>query len=179
MTRTIPKGLILLCSLLALGCAGTQPQLKPEVALTLVSHAPEPALAGAPALMKGPLAGASALTEAASVPELAITEPVDRKDVGTGRAQVGRASYYHSFFDGRTTANGETFSNQAMTAAHRTLEFGTRVLVTNLMNSKSVVVTINDRGPYVSGRIIDLSRRAASKLGFVQHGLARVKVQVL
>jgi len=66
-----------------------------------------------------------------------------------------------------------------LTAAHRTLEFGTRVRVTNLANLKSVVVTINDRGPYVSGRIIDLSRRAASALGFLRDGVTRVRVEPL
>ena len=66
-----------------------------------------------------------------------------------------------------------------MTAASRTLDFGTRVRVTNLVNSKSVVVTINDRGPYVTGRIIDLSRRAASRLGFVEEGLTRVRIDPL
>lgn len=77
------------------------------------------------------------------------------------------------------TANGETFSSQLLTAASRTLDFGTRVRVTNLSNLKSVVVTINDRGPYVNGRIIDLSRRAASVLGFVRDGVARVRVEPL
>ena len=92
---------------------------------------------------------------------------------------IGTASYYHSFFEGRTTANGQKFSNELMTAASRTLDFGTRVRVTNLVNSKSVVVTINDRGPYVTGRIIDLSRRAASRLGFVEEGLTRVRIDPL
>ena len=104
--------------------------------------------------------------------------PVERKD-DSGRSQVGTASYYHDFFEGRTTANGQRFSNRAMTAASRTLDFGTRVRVTNLVNLKSVVVTINDRGPYVDGRIIDLSRRAASTLGFVHQGVARVRIDLL
>jgi len=92
-------------------------------------------------------------------------------------AQVGCASYYHPSLDGLKTANGDTFNNQLLTAAHRTLEFGTRVRVTNLVNLKSVIVTINDRGPFVRGRIIDLSRSAASALGFVQNGIARVRVE--
>jgi rare lipoprotein A len=77
------------------------------------------------------------------------------------------------------TANGETFDDSRLTAAHRTLRFGTRVRVTNLSNLKSVVVKINDRGPFVAGRIIDLSRRAANALGFVQKGVTRVRVQPL
>jgi rare lipoprotein A len=105
--------------------------------------------------------------------------PVIQAPVATPacEAQVGCASYYHPSLDGLKTANGETFSNQLLTAAHRTLEFGTRVRVTNLVNLKSVIVTINDRGPFVRGRIIDLSRRAASALGFVQSGITRVRVE--
>jgi len=94
-------------------------------------------------------------------------------------AQIGRASFYHSLFDGRTTASGATFDSRLLTAAHRTLRFGTRVRVTNLVNLKSVIVTINDRGPYVPGRIIDLSHYAAAKLGFVQKGVTRVRVEPL
>ena len=77
------------------------------------------------------------------------------------------------------TASGQEFSSLLMTAAHRTLEFGTRVRVTNLVNLRSVIVTINDRGPYVNGRIIDLSRRAAAALGFVRDGVTRVRVEPL
>lgn len=91
--------------------------------------------------------------------------------------QVGSASYYHVDFNGRITANGEVYDDGRLTAAHRTLDFGTRVRVTNLVNRKSVVVTINDRGPFVRGRIIDLSRRAAGALGFVERGTARVRVE--
>ena len=91
--------------------------------------------------------------------------------------QIGSASFYHPALDGRETASGEPFSSQLMTAAHRTLEFGTRVRVTNLVNLRSVIVTINDRGPYVAGRIIDLSRRAAAELGFVRNGVTRVRVE--
>ncbi len=94
-------------------------------------------------------------------------------------AQIGRASFYHSLFDGRTTASGAKFDSRLLTAAHRTLQFGTRVRVTNLVNLKSVIVTINDRGPYVPGRIIDLSHYAAAKLGFVQKGVTRVRVEPL
>jgi rare lipoprotein A len=90
---------------------------------------------------------------------------------------VGAASFYHPDFDGRVTASGATFDSSLLTAAHRTLQFGTRVRVTNLMNLRSVVVTINDRGPFVNGRIIDLSRRAAAALGFVRNGIARVRVE--
>lgn len=92
---------------------------------------------------------------------------------------TGIASYYGDEFQGRTTSNGERFDQRAMTAAHRTLAFGTRVRVTNLDNGKEVVVRINDRGPFVEGRIIDLSFAAAERLGMVKAGLARVRVKVV
>lgn len=98
-------------------------------------------------------------------------------DRTAGRGQVGVASFYHSMFNGRLTANGERYDGRKMTAASRTLDFGTRVLVTNLDNGKYVTVTINDRGPYVSGRIIDLTHRAATVLGFVNEGITRVRVE--
>jgi len=92
-------------------------------------------------------------------------------------SQVGKASFYHPALDGRPTASGATFDSHLLTAAHRTLQFGTRVRVTNLVNLKSVIVTINDRGPFVDGRIIDLTRRAAAALGFVQSGITRVRIE--
>jgi rare lipoprotein A len=91
-------------------------------------------------------------------------------------AQVGKASYYKH---GVKTANGETFNPNAYTAAHRSFKFGTRVLVTNLRNGRSVVVRINDRGPFVNGRIIDLSYRAAMDVGLHSSGVAPVRVAVL
>lgn len=93
--------------------------------------------------------------------------------------QTGVASYYANMFNGRRTANGEIFNNQNMTAAHRTLPFGTMVEVTNLRNGRKVIVRINDRGPYVGNRVIDLSKLAASKIGMVGSGLAKVKLNIL
>src|SRR5437762_11851701 len=95
------------------------------------------------------------------------------------RIEVGIASYYDSRFDSSLTASGERYDERALTAAHRTLPFGTRVRVTNLANHRSVVVTINDRGRLPHRRVIDLSRRAASRLGFLRSGLTRVRVKVL
>jgi rare lipoprotein A len=89
---------------------------------------------------------------------------------------TGMASFY---WQGQRTATGEHFNPDGMTAAHRTLPFGTRVRVTHLGNGRSVTVRINDRGPFVGGRIIDLSRGAASVLGMQHQGVARVKVTVL
>lgn len=95
------------------------------------------------------------------------------------RGYKGFASWYGPGFHGRRTANGERFNQNAFTAAHRYLPFGTRVKVTNVNNGKSVVVRINDRGPFTGGRIIDLSRGAAGVIGLLGSGTAPVRVQVL
>jgi rare lipoprotein A len=91
----------------------------------------------------------------------------------------GKAAYYSNRFNGRKTASGQRFNNAAMTTAHNTLPFGTRVKVTNTKNNKSVVVRVNDRGPSTPGRIFDLTRAAAGKLGYVRAGLADVKAEVV
>ncbi|WP_191832295.1 septal ring lytic transglycosylase RlpA family protein [Pseudomonas fluorescens] len=96
-----------------------------------------------------------------------------------GYDKSGTASYYGSRHHGKRTASGEPFNQNAMTAAHRSLPFGTRVKVTNLNNDRSVIVRINDRGPHTRGRLIDLSRAAAEKLGMIRSGTARVRVQSL
>ncbi len=92
---------------------------------------------------------------------------------------TGQASWYGPGFYGNRTASGEVFRPGTMTAAHRTLPFGTRVLVTNLNNGRSAVVRINDRGPFHGGRIIDLAHGAASQLGVTSSGTASVSLQVL
>lgn len=89
------------------------------------------------------------------------------------------ASYYGARFHGRLTASGERFDMHDLTAAHRTLKFGTRVMVTNTANGRSVEVTINDRGPYVKGRAIDLSKGAAQALGMLGSGIAHVTLTVI
>ncbi|WP_353839164.1 septal ring lytic transglycosylase RlpA family protein [Moorena sp. SIO4E2] len=91
----------------------------------------------------------------------------------------GIASWYGSAFHGRRTASGERFNQYTLTAAHRTLRFGTRVKVTNLRNGRSVIVRINDRGPYARGRIIDLSRGAARIIGLVRSGTGPVHIEIL
>lgn len=97
----------------------------------------------------------------------------------SGATATGMASYYADKFDGRTTANGETFDNDAYTAAHRTLPFGTRVRVTRTDTGDQVTVRINDRGPFVGGRIIDLSQRAARDIDMLADGLAEVRIEVV
>lgn len=96
-----------------------------------------------------------------------------------GFVQTGQASWYGRPFHGRTTSNGETYDMYRPTAAHKTLPFGTRVRVENLTNGKSTLVRINDRGPFVKGRIIDLSYGSAKKIGLVGPGVATVRITAL
>lgn len=93
--------------------------------------------------------------------------------------QTGRASWYGEPHHGRRTASGEIYDMHKLTAAHRTLPFGTRLLVTNLRNGSTVEVRVNDRGPIVPGRIIDLSYAAAEELGAVSEGTFPVRIQVM
>ncbi len=92
---------------------------------------------------------------------------------------IGKASWYGGKFHGKVTANGEIYDMNELTAAHRYLPFGTKVKVTDLENDKTVIVRINDRGPYISGRIIDLSRKAAQKLKMVKKGISLVKITII
>ena len=100
---------------------------------------------------------------------------------GDSRSHIGdgMASYYGSEFAGSRTANGERFDPAGLTAAHRSLAFHSRVVVTNIANGKSVVVRVNDRGNFARGRVIDLSRSAFSTIGSTRSGLIRVKLEVL
>ena len=91
----------------------------------------------------------------------------------------GKASWYGARHHGKQTASGERFNQHALTAAHRSLAFGTRVKVTNTLNNKSVTVRVNDRGPYSKGRVIDLSRAAANKIDMINSGVVPVRVHVL
>lgn len=110
-------------------------------------------------------------------PEVAVVR--QQEQPRTVSLQRGIASWYGPGFHGRLSASGERFNQNAMTAAHRTLPFGTRVRVTNRNNGQSVIVRINDRGPFVRGRIIDLSVGAAQKIGMYGSGVAPVEVEVL
>lgn len=95
------------------------------------------------------------------------------------QVQTGKASFYADKFEGVFTASGEKYRHSKLTGAHKTLPFGTKVRVTNLENNQTVEVVINDRGPYVEDRIIDLSKEAAEQLGFINKGLADVKLEVV
>jgi rare lipoprotein A len=100
-------------------------------------------------------------------------------DESRTRAMIGEASWYGGKFHGRTTASGERYDMDQLTAAHRSLPFGSRVRVTNPATNESVVVRINDRGPYAGNRVIDLSRAAARKVRLIGPGVAPVKLEVL
>lgn len=104
--------------------------------------------------------------------------PISRED-SVGFEESGEASYYAMKYQGRQTASGELFDQNSMTAAHKRLSFGSKVKVTNVENGKSVVVRINDRGPFVSGRIIDLSKSAFQRIGNTNLGVIDVEIEVL
>lgn len=115
-----------------------------------------------------------------------LTTPVDTvsptiapNSASTTFNQRGKASFYARMHHGQRTANGETHDQNSLVAAHRSLPFGTRVKVTNLSNGKQVIVRINDRGPFVRGRIIDLSQAAARRIGMLEQGVARVRIEAL
>jgi len=103
------------------------------------------------------------------------SEPV----AGASTAVEGVASFYGKEHQGKKTASGEIFDMNKLTAAHRALPFGAKVKVTNLANNRFVIVRINDRGPFIAGRMIDLSQAAAERLDMIEAGVVRVKVQVL
>lgn len=111
--------------------------------------------------------------------ECAAAKILDRPGLGIVAIHQGKASYYGKQFHGRKTASGERFNMHKLTAAHRKLALGTVVKVTNLDNGKSVVVVINDRGPYIKGRDIDLSKGAAKRIGMVHKGVVKVKIEKL
>ena len=117
-----------------------------------------------------PAAVAAPLTEAQSA---------ERDVVQASDDQVGLASWYGNQHQGRLTASGERFDEHKLTAAHRTLPLDTKVKVTNLENGKSVEVKVNDRGPYIPGRVLDLSTQAAKALGMEKEGLALVRIEVV
>jgi rare lipoprotein A len=109
---------------------------------------------------------------------LGLVQPDNPREFKTP-SEIGVASYYADRYHGRKTASGETFDMHALTAAHPTYRFGTRVKVTHLESQRSVVVRINDRGPFVKGRVIDLSLAAAEQLQMVRSGVAQVKLEIL
>ncbi len=126
---------------------------------------------------------ASAAALVVAVAALLVSSPTGRgpafADTLPDWIQKGQVSWYGPGFHGRRTANGEIFDTNELTMAHRSLAFGSAVRVTNLENGRSVGVRVNDRGPYVRGRIADLSRAAARELGFVDDGVVPAKIELL
>ena len=125
-------------------------------------------------------------SEAATVTKPTVVQAVSRRSkqqtknsLQTKPYEVGTASWYGEYFQGKETASGEPFDMQAMTAAHPTLPLGSIVRVTNLRNGRAVVVRINDRGPVVEGRIIDVSYNTARVLGFEERGLQQVRLDLV
>lgn len=170
-------GLVLL---LSASCAQTAPSSS--------SPAPSPAASSQNAVSRpstdvpAPAAQRPAVPTAnsnlAALPESAVIPAAPPEPV-VSETFVGNASWYGRKFHGKLTASGEPYDMAALTAAHQTLPFGSRVRVTNLANRRSVIVTINDRGPFAEDRLIDLSHAAAKQLGIVEDGVAEVRLEVL
>lgn len=126
------------------------------------------------------LLSACAAQRSAPLPAVApIAQPLPQTPQPAFRAQEGMASWYGQSHHGKRTASGEAFNMESMTAAHRTLPFGTIVRVTHLATNRTVTVRINDRGPFINGRILDLSARSARELGIDRAGVARVRIEPL
>ena len=119
------------------------------------------------------------VVEAVNPPAAVLPKPKVKVVPDVARVITGEASWYGPGFYGNRTANGEIYRQGTMTAAHRTLPFGTKVRVTNLWNGRSAVIRINDRGPFVAHRVIDLGHGAASTLGLISSGIAEVRLEVL
>ncbi|WP_081095455.1 septal ring lytic transglycosylase RlpA family protein [Erythrobacter donghaensis] len=165
--RPAPRGLL---TWALAGLAG----LAPLTASTAAPEAPAPSAASSAVVELVPLQPAAEAIAAPVSDE--APAPSAPQEAVLGR---GSASYYAARFDGRRTASGERFDNGAMTAAHRSLPFGTLVRVTNLANGRSVIVRINDRGPFSRDRMIDVSRAAASELGLVARGHGMVELALI
>ena len=149
-----------LVGLAVTGCATTQRETTPREAA--IPPAPPPSRPTPPPRTESPRR----------------TEPAPKPPAGSA-TQEGKASWYGNAHHGKKTASGETYDMNALTAAHRTLPLGTRVQVTNTENGRSVVVRINDRGPFRDSRIIDLSRAAAREIGVTGAGLFNVRLDVV
>jgi len=131
----------------------------------------------APARLGPALAVALAAACAHAPPPHETTGEAPRAGGGAGRGEVGLASFYAHDFQGRRTASGARYDMNALTCAHPSAPFGTRLRVTEVATGRSVVVTVNDRGPFTKGRVVDVSLAAAKRLGMVQRGLAKVRVE--
>lgn len=151
-----------------------------SAAAATVSAATGAAVATVTAANTAATVATSAANAALNLASDAATSAVNAAVQAAGTLfQSGRISYYADKFHGRPTASGEPYDSQGLTMAHRTLPLGTKVLITNTANQRSVVVTVNDRGPFAGSRVGDLSRAAAEKLNMVRTGLADATLHVL
>ncbi|SAK41913.1 RlpA-like lipoprotein [Caballeronia hypogeia] len=164
-------GVLAGCAAPGSGDVASNPQTTPSVS---TSSARSPA----PLAFDSHLANVPA-AQPSQTPSLADAQPITSGPDASNFEQKGKASWYGRMFHGRKTASGEKFNMNAMTAAHRTLPLASWVRVTNEANHKTVVVKINDRGPYVHGRVIDLSYAAAAVLGMRGSGTQKVKIEGL
>ncbi|WP_049260206.1 septal ring lytic transglycosylase RlpA family protein [Neisseria bacilliformis] len=147
------------------------------LALSACAAQQSPAPDAAPQPEPAPHAAAAPAAKKAA--RQSAAKKADKTEKTAKFSQTGKASWYGPGFHGKKTANGERFDMNTLTAAHRTLPISSRVRVTNLANGKSVVVRINDRGPYHGNRVMDLSKAAAQELGFIRTGTAQVKIEPL
>lgn len=168
---------------LLVGCATqTERREEPRVPPMAVAPAPDPRTQARADEIAKDVAAKSTRTEKAEGKQDLVKDSVAVRVDAKGQPvveQLGEASWYGKFHQGRKTASGTRFNQNALTAAHPTLPLGTEATVTNLETGKSVDVIINDRGPYVKGRDIDLSKAAAQKLGVTKHGAAAVKIEAV
>lgn len=148
-------------------------QLQRLITVTFLASA----LSGGASFLGGEAAIAKTFTGSPRKPQTVTSFDPQRKQLIANRR--GTASWYGYRFHGRRTASGERFNASAYTAAHRSLPFGTKVRVTNLRNGRSVIVRINDRGPYARGRVIDLSKAAANAIGLISSGTAPVRIEIV
>lgn len=155
------------------------------VSLTACAQAPEPVVIAEEPPIIGPPDPRPKKARIKARPHYKIGAPyrikgeLYRPAVDYAYNAEGEASWYGPGFHGKLTANGEIYDENALTAAHPTLPLPSKVRVTNLDNGRSVLLTLNDRGPFAKGRIIDVSRKAANLLGFLKAGVARVRVEIL
>ncbi len=178
---------VLSVAVLVLGCTppGHDPRPDSLTARNLTNHSARPAdrvaRRQARVIAASVAAGARHTEHAERVPDL-VVDRVRVKTTADGHVmveQLGEASWYGTWHHGRPTASGARFDEHALTAAHPTLPLGTRATVTNLATGASVDVVVNDRGPYVYGRDIDLSRAAAQAIGVIRAGSAAVRIEVV
>lgn len=149
-----------------------------SIRLTLAASSTALALIFSPLAQAQQSAGAPPAAATTEAPAAAAPAP-KAEMAAAGDAMEGKIAYYGRKFAGRKTASGQRFNPNALTMAHRTLPFGTKVKVTNIKNNKSVVVRVNDRGPTSTDRIGDLSRAAAAKIGMIRSGVVEAKLETV